>query len=143
MRESLERLNADENVIVVAKETLSVPLVESATAITTDTPETDVPESRASNAEISVDKPVAETVVFTTQNAPKIDRTYTFNGRLGTISAVEHTKAEMTLAKASEQINPPFAIVEWTESRYYFHGKGAAGHHCAISHVYSAPTKTE
>lgn len=143
VRESLERLNADENVIVVAKETLSVPLVESATAITTDTPETDVPESRASNAEISVDKPVAETVVFTTQNAPKIDRTYTFNGRLGTISAVEHTKAEMTLAKASEQINPPFAIVEWTESRYYFHGKGAAGHHCAISHVYSAPTKTE
>ncbi|MDY4281003.1 MAG: ribonuclease E [[Pasteurella] mairii] len=144
VRESLERLNADENVVAVAKEILSVPLVESTTAITIDTPATEAPaEAPTVNMEMSVEKPVAETVVITTQNMPKIDRTYTFNGRLGTISAVEHIKAEMTQAKASEQINPPFAIVEWTESRYYFHGKGAAGHHSAISHVYSAPTKTE
>lgn len=142
VRESLERLNADENVIAVAKEILSVPLVESTTAITVDTPATEAPEVPAANMEMSVEKPVVATVV-TTKNMPKIDRTYTFNGRLGTISAVEHIKAEMTQAKASEQINLPFEIVEWTESRYYFHGKGAAGHHSAISHVYSAPTKTE
>ncbi|MFY1027366.1 ribonuclease E [Actinobacillus seminis] len=142
VRESLERLNADENVIAVAKEILSVPLVESTTAITVDTPATEAPEVPVANMEMSVEKPVAETVV-TTKNMLKIDRTYTFNGRLGTISAVEHIKAEMTQAKASEQINLPFEIVEWTESRYYFHGKGAAGHHSAISHVYSAPTKTE
>ncbi|OOF82526.1 ribonuclease E [Rodentibacter ratti] len=74
------------------------------------------------------------------ENPAKFDRTYEFSGRLGTISSVTHTKAEMTLAKASEEMAEPFPIVEWTESRYYFYGKGAAGHHSAISHVYSEPT---
>ncbi len=73
----------------------------------------------------------------------KTDRTYSFNGRLGTFSAVQHTKADMTLAKADETVVTPFEIVEWKESRYYFHGKGAAGHHSAVSHVYSDPTKAE
>ena len=68
-------------------------------------------------------------------------RRYEFNGRLGTISSVIHTKAEMTLAKASEEVSRPFPITEWQESRYYFYGKGAAGHHSAISHVYSEPTR--
>ncbi|THA01419.1 ribonuclease E [Rodentibacter pneumotropicus] len=74
------------------------------------------------------------------ENSAKFDRTYEFSGRLGTVSSVTHTKAEMTLAKATEEIAESFPIVEWMESRYYFYGKGAAGHHSAISHVYSEPT---
>ncbi|MCW9698665.1 ribonuclease E [Avibacterium sp. 20-129] len=71
----------------------------------------------------------------------KTDRTYEFTGRLGTVSAVQHTKAQMTLAKAIESENTAYPIVEWKESRYYFYGRGSAGHHSAISHVYSEPTK--
>ena len=33
----------------------------------------------------------------------------------------------MTLAKAPDEESKSFPIVEWTESRYYFNGKGAAG----------------
>ena len=76
-------------------------------------------------------------------NEPAFVRTYEFNGRLGTISSVAHTKAEMTLAKASDEMPQPFPIIEWQDSRYYFYGKGAAGHHCAISHVYSEPTRAK
>jgi len=78
-----------------------------------------------------------------TVNEPAFVRTYEFNGRLGTISSVAHTKAEMTLAKASDEMPQPFPIIEWQDSRYYFYGKGAAGHHCAISHVYSEPTRAK
>ena len=78
-----------------------------------------------------------------TVNEPAFVRTYEFNGRLGTISSVAHTKAEMTLAKASDEMSQPFPIIEWQDSRYYFYGKGAAGHHCAISHVYSEPTRAK
>lgn len=76
-------------------------------------------------------------------NEPAFVRTYEFNGRLGTISSVTHTKAEMTLAKASDEMPQQFPIMEWQDSRYYFYGKGAAGHHCAISHVYSEPTRAK
>lgn len=76
-------------------------------------------------------------------NEPAFIRTYEFNGRLGTISSVTHTKAEMTLAKASDEMLDSFPIIEWQDSRYYFYGKGAAGHHCAISHVYSEPTRVK
>ena len=76
-------------------------------------------------------------------NEPAFVRTYEFNGRLGTISSVAHTKAEMTLAKASDEMPEAFPITEWKDSRYYFYGKGAAGHHCAISHVYSEPTRAK
>ena len=76
-------------------------------------------------------------------NEPAFVRTYEFNGRLGTISSVTHTKAEMILAKASDEMPQPFPIMEWQDSRYYFYGKGAAGHHCAISHVYSEPTRAK
>ena len=78
-----------------------------------------------------------------TVNEPAFARTYEFNGRLGTISSVSHTKAEMTLAKASDEMSEAFPITEWQDSRYYFYGKGAAGHHCAISHVYSEPTRAK
>ena len=78
-----------------------------------------------------------------TVNEPAFIRTYEFNGRLGTISSVTHTKAEMTLAKASDEMPEAFPITEWKDSRYYFYGKGAAGHHCAISHVYSEPTRAK
>ncbi|OOF55707.1 ribonuclease E [Rodentibacter genomosp. 2] len=83
---------------------------------------------------------VASNEAAEVENLAKFDRTYEFSGRLGTISSVTHTKADMTLAKADEEIAEPFPIVEWSESRYYFYGKGAAGHHSAISHVYSEPT---
>ena len=76
-------------------------------------------------------------------NEPAFVRTYEFNGRLGTISSVTHTKAEMTLAKASDEMPEAFPITEWQDSRYYFYGKGAAGHHCSISHVYSEPTRAK
>lgn len=68
---------------------------------------------------------------------------YRFDGRVGTFSAVQHTKAVMTLAKSSDQVNPPFPIQQWTESRYYFHGKGSGGHHSAISHIFSEPTRAK
>ena len=76
-------------------------------------------------------------------NEPAFVRTYEFNGRLGTISSVTHTKTEMTLAKASDEMPEAFPITEWQDSRYYFYGKGAAGHHSAISHVYSEPTRAK
>ena len=76
-------------------------------------------------------------------NEPAFIRTYEFNGRLGTISSVTHTKAEMTLAKVSDEMPEAFPITEWQDSRYYFYGKGAAGHHSAISHVYSEPTRAK
>lgn len=78
-----------------------------------------------------------------TVNEPAFVRTYEFSGRLGTISSVTHTKAEMTLAKASDEMPEAFPIIEWQDSRYYFYGKGAAGHHSAISHVYSEPTRAK
>lgn len=85
----------------------------------------------------------AEVETATVENKPEFVRTYSFNGRLGTVSSVPHTQAEMTLAKAGEEMAKPFPIVEWKDSRYYFYGKGAAGHHCAISHVYSEPTRAK
>ena len=67
-----------------------------------------------------------------------------FTGRAGTISAVPHTKAAMTLAKAPDEASKPFPIVEWTESRYYFNGKRRRGcHHSAISHIYSEATQAK
>ncbi|QPB42060.1 ribonuclease E [Rodentibacter haemolyticus] len=77
------------------------------------------------------------------ENTTEFIRTYEFKGRLGTISSVNHTKSEMTLAKAGDEMAKPFPIIEWNESRYYFYGKGSAGHHSAISHVYSEPTKAK
>ncbi len=77
------------------------------------------------------------------ENTTEFVRTYEFKGRLGTISSVNHTKSEMTLAKTGDEIAKPFPIIEWNESRYYFYGKGSAGHHSAISHVYSEPTKAK
>ncbi|OOF46555.1 ribonuclease E [Rodentibacter trehalosifermentans] len=98
---------------------------------------------KAENAqsEISVDPIQVEHPEI--ENTKEFIRTYEFNGRLGTVSSVAHTKAEMTLAKASEEMGKPFPIIEWIESRYYFYGKGSAGHHSAISHVYSEPTRAK
>ena len=64
---------------------------------------------------------------------------YVFEGRLGTFSRVEHIKAEMTKAENKEPTAPVFQIRVWNHSKYYFHGKGAAGHAAADSHVHSAP----
>ncbi|WP_386689730.1 ribonuclease E [Lonepinella sp. MS14437] len=77
------------------------------------------------------------------QIVEKVDRNYSFNGQLGTVSAVQHIKAAMTLAKSSTELNPAYEIVQWKDSRYYFHGKGMAGHHSAVSHVFSEPTRAK
>jgi len=96
-----------------------------------------VSELTATKVEESVSAPIADAV----KCMPETDRTFSFSGRLGTFSSVTHTKAEMTCAKASKEPITAYSIQEWKESRYYFYGKGAAGHHMAISHVYSEPTK--
>ena len=90
-------------------------------------------------------EPVAQvaTAEVEPQEKAELARSYVFTGRAGTISAVQHTKAAMTLAKAPDEESKPFPIVEWTESRYYFNGKGAAGHHSAISHIYSEATQAK
>ena len=90
-------------------------------------------------------EPVAQVVTAEVepQEKAKFVSSYVFTGRAGTISAVQHTKAAMTLAKAPDEESKPFPIVEWTESRYYFNGKGAAGHHSAISHIYSEATQAK
>ena len=90
-------------------------------------------------------EPVAQvaTAEVEPQEKAKFVSSYVFTGRVGTISAVPHTKAAMTLAKAPDDESKPFPIVEWMESRYYFNGKGAAGHHSAISHIYSEPTQAK
>ncbi|EHK89456.1 ribonuclease E [Aggregatibacter actinomycetemcomitans] len=90
-------------------------------------------------AEVIVTMDVSDDVKFMDET----DRTYVFNGRVGTFSAVVHTKAEATLAKPSDAPIAPYPVQEWQESRYYFYGKGAAGHHAAISHIYTEPTKAE
>ncbi len=90
-----------------------------------------------------IEQPPIENKPHSVEIMPETDRTYTFVGQLGTISAVAHTKAEMTQAKAIEGQNPPYPIVEWQDSRYYFYGKGSAGHHSAVSHVYSEPTRAK
>ena len=85
-----------------------------------------------------------ETAEVEPQEKTEFVRSYVFTGRAGTISAVQHTKAAMTLAKAPNEVSKPFPIVEWTESRYYFNGKRrAAGHHSAISHIYSEATQAK
>ncbi len=90
-------------------------------------------------------EPVAQvaTAEVELQEKAELARSYVFTGRAGTISAVQHTKAAMTLAKAPDEESKPFPIVEWKESRYYFNGKGAAGHHSAISHIYSEATQAK
>ncbi|MGQ0285661.1 ribonuclease E [Pasteurellaceae bacterium 22721_9_1] len=114
VQESLERLNEEQRILEQqAEQQLS--------------PEVEIVEQSAQPVEI----------------VEKTDRTYCFEGRLGTISAVKHTKAEMTLAQANPELNPAFEIVQWNDSRYYFHGKGAAGHHSAVSHVFSEPTRAQ
>ncbi|OOF38288.1 ribonuclease E [Rodentibacter rarus] len=97
-------------------------------------------EEKAQNEERSAVWRQPETEI---ENSVEFVRSYTFDGRLGTVSSVAHTKAEMTPAKASEEMGKPFPVVEWIESRYYFYGKGSAGHHSAISHVYSEPTRAK
>ncbi len=64
---------------------------------------------------------------------------YSFNGKLGTFSRVIHTKAEMTVASAPEKVLEMVSATEWTQSKYYFYGKGFGGHSSAVSHVHSAP----
>lgn len=82
-------------------------------------------------------------VELTQEKISEIRRAYTFTGRVGTISAVFHTKVEMTQAKASDAPIKPYPIVQWQESRYYFHGNVGAGHHSATSHIYSGATRAE
>lgn len=67
---------------------------------------------------------------------------YTFNGRLGTFSRAEHTKAEMTVAKSPTETLGEITVSEWQNSKYYFYGKGFGGYTSAVSQVESAPRST-
>ena len=130
---SLEVKPALDFITQPANESVQKKVQESLERLNSHKPQETVESIEAT---IAVNEP--ETV-----NEPAFVRTYEFNGRLGTISSVAHTKAEMTLAKASDEMPQRFPIIEWQDSRYYFYGKGAAGHHCAISHVYSEPTRAK
>lgn len=130
---SLEVKPALDFITQPANESVQKKVQESLDRLNSHKPQETVESIEAT---IAVNEP--ETV-----NKPAFVRTYEFNGRLGTISSVTHTKAEMTLAKASDEMPEAFPIAEWQDSRYYFYGKGAAGHHCAISHVYSEPTRAK
>ena len=130
---SLEVKPALDFITQPANESVQKKVQESLERLNSHKPQETVESIEAT---IAVNEP--ETV-----NEPAFVRTYEFNGRLGTISLVTHTKAEMTLAKASDEMPEAFPITEWQDSRYYFYGKGAAGHHCAISHVYSEPTRAK
>ncbi|SQH97034.1 ribonuclease E [Haemophilus haemolyticus] len=130
---SLEVKPALDFITQPANESVQKKVQESLERLNSHKPQETV---EAIESTITVNEP--ETV-----NEPAFIRTYEFNGRLGTISSVTHTKAEMTLAKASDEMPEAFPITEWQDSRYYFYGKGAAGHHSAISHVYSEPTRAK
>ncbi|KKZ57398.1 ribonuclease E [Haemophilus haemolyticus] len=130
---SLEVKPALDFITQPANESVQKKVQESLERLNSHKPQETVESIEAT---ITVNEP--ETV-----NEPAFVRTYEFNGRLGTISSVTHTKAEMTLAKASNEMPEAFPITEWQDSRYYFYGKGAAGHHSAISHVYSEPTRAK
>ncbi|MGX2970642.1 ribonuclease E [Ursidibacter sp. B-7004-1] len=67
---------------------------------------------------------------------------YQFEGKLGTFSRVNHTKADMAIAASSGEQSEPFPVTEWQGSKYYFYGKGFGGHSSAVSHVYSASRTT-
>ena len=90
---------------------------------------------------------VAPAIVSSTEKAIEVpvsnyESTYSFSGKLGTFSRVEHTKSEMAVAKASEQNVENAAISEWQQSKYYFYGKGFGGYTSAVSQVQSAPRST-
>lgn len=90
---------------------------------------------------------VAPAIVSSTEKAIEVpvsnyESTYSFSGKLGTFSRVEHTKSEMAVAKASEQNVENATISEWQQSKYYFYGKGFGGYTSAVSQVQSAPRST-
>ena len=68
---------------------------------------------------------------------------YQFSGKLGTVSRVEHTTAEKTLAAAPSEEIHLVQLHEWQHSKYYFFGKGFGGHTSAMSHVYSVARRPE
>lgn len=68
---------------------------------------------------------------------------YRFDGKLGTVSRVQHTRAEMTQATAPLDEIRLVRLPQWQYSKYYFYGKGFAGHSSAVSHVYSVARTTK
>lgn len=132
---------ADTKIGEVEEETEHKPLNDISTELRVkEVDENRLPQSLAEEVVEQAEMPAQGDEV---KSISCLQRNYQFNGRLGTISAVPHTTSEMTLAKASDEPLEMYQIGVWTESRYYFHGKGSAGHHSAISHVYAGPTKAE
>ncbi len=64
---------------------------------------------------------------------------YTFNGECGTVSRVTHTKGEVTEITELPKTYL-YSPKIWQDSRYYFVGKGMAGHQSASSHS-SSPAR--
>lgn len=67
--------------------------------------------------------------------------TFQFNGRVGTISSVQHIKTKATIAPSIAAMETNLAITEWRGSRFSFRGRRMAGHHAAVEHTYAEPTQ--
>lgn len=96
-----------------------------------------ITEHRADSDKIDVDTPVQPTTPY--------QSSYQFEGKLGTFSRVHHTRAEIAVAAATQEEAEPATIEVWTQSKYYFYGKGFGGHSSALNHASAQPTvaKTE
>ncbi|MGF7453828.1 ribonuclease E [Pasteurella bettyae] len=100
-------------------------------------------ETQAAVVNLESQPEVVESAVEKSEISSAKAVTYQFNGRLGTVSAVSHTKVPMTQAKVLDEVSEPFEIIQWQDSRYYFHGKGSAGHSSAVTHVFAEPTQAK
>ncbi|MDH3000792.1 ribonuclease E [Chelonobacter oris] len=103
-------------------------------AAVVETPQQNLKIEELDVAAVVAEKPRVETVVSEAQQEE--------TRRFGTYSCALHTRVQMTQAP-SAVTQPAFEIVQWQESRYHFHGKGAAGHSSASSHVFSEPTQAK
>lgn len=127
------------NAYLAGQEKLNTPLVDVMTQNVNNavqkTPQ-DVPNCLGDENSEKEDIAIATTV----NHVPYLS-CYQFTGdRLGTVSAVLHIQSPATTAVATGEVCGDFTLPVWENSRYYFYGRGEAGHHRATSHVCAEPT---
>lgn len=141
VKENLERKQAVENEEKPAKSTKQAEAVQPFGFVVAQPTNRDLVKENHQRRGVQLVEESATTLLETEQPEPvevKVYQSdYTFEGKLGTFSRVQHTKSEMAVAAASDEPSQPFEIVEWKHSKYYFYGKGFGGHSSAVSHVYS------
>lgn len=141
---SLQRLNEEQQRLeaIYQQETLATQEATVSTPeIVSDIEQTPLQVQQEQKGYQDEQSAIEILLIWETKIMPETDRTYQFNGKLGTFSSVAHTTAPMTQAQATPSLNTSIEIKQWADSRYYFYGKGGAGHHSAISHVYSEPMR--